>query len=314
MQRLLDKEALSYRLYSSEKNNPVARAFELRGKFNKIDFYSYDVIILGFLPQLLLKPVLKELSKTKGSDKKEPIIIAEMFLSMYDTVMLDRHMFEDGKPISSYLRKLDKDAIDAADLILTDTKANADYLARLYDVKRDKFETLYLEADNSVYALPETDKEKDGKVHVLYFGTGLPLQGTDVVLEAFNAVSKENTNYEFVFIGGIKGIPNIEVKKAAENPGIKLIRWLPQKRLAEKIAAADLCIAGHFNVYIGKADRTIPGKAFIYEAMNKPMILGDTRANRELFNEDGRHFFVKRGKAKELAQCIEEVGKSICFS
>lgn len=282
----------------------MSRAVELRGKLNKIDFYSYDVIILGFLPQLLLKPVLKELSKPKDQAKKKPVILAEMFLSMYDTIMLDRHMFEDGKPISSYLRKLDKDTIYAADLILTDTKANADYLARLYDVKRDKFETLYLEADKDVYYLSEADQEKDGKVHVLYFGTGLPLQGTDVVLEAFNAVSCEDANYEFTFIGSIKGIPNSEVKKAAESPRIKLIRWLSQKKLAEKIAAADLCIAGHFNVYIGKADRTIPGKAFIYEAMDKPMILGDTRANREIFKEDDRHIFVKRGSAKELAQCI----------
>ena len=38
--------------------------------------------------------------------------------------------------------------------------------------------------------------------------------------------------------------------------------------------------------------------------MNKPMILGDTRANRELFHEDNRHIFVGLGDSEELAEAI----------
>ena len=52
--------------------------------------------------------------------------------------------------------------------------------------------------------------------------------------------------------------------------------WLMQEDLASHIAFCDLCIAGHFDARIKKAARTIPGKAYIYRAMNKPMILGDT--------------------------------------
>ena len=58
---------------------------------------------------------------------------------------------------------------------------------------------------------------------------------------------------------------------------------------------------------IEKAKRTIPGKAYIYEAMQKKMILGDGCANRELYHEDERHFFVEMGNAEALANTVKHV-------
>ena len=64
-------------------------------------------------------------------------------------------------------------------------------------------------------------------------------------------------------------------------------------------------LAGHFHPTIQKAQRTIPGKAYIYQAMEKPMILGDNPATREL---DGRWtvpvLYVPMGDSRALADCI----------
>ncbi|MBP3197881.1 MAG: glycosyltransferase [Butyrivibrio sp.] len=320
IKRIIREESAGYRMYTSERKNPLDRAGSLRRRIMKMDFSDADVIILGFLPQLLIPMVEKRLRATQRGAGKKPVIIAEMFLSLYDTVVLDRRLVEDGRHLASILRHLDKRAIESADLVVTDTKANAGYLAALYGADQGRFETLYLEADRSIYNVDEPkpqdiidaisaengrNKVGDGKtVSVLYFGTGLPLQGTDVILEAFELASGDGKRH-FTFIGSLKGIPKDGVKKARMNPDIELIDWLTQKELADRIAGADLCIAGHFNTYIGKADRTIPGKAFIYDAMKKPMILGDTKANREVFKEDSRHIFVKRGNAEALAECIK---------
>lgn len=38
------------------------------------------------------------------------------------------------------------------------------------------------------------------------------------------------------------------------------MEWLSQQELADEIAGADLCLAGHFNADIDKAKRTIPGR------------------------------------------------------
>jgi glycosyltransferase involved in cell wall biosynthesis len=149
------------------------------------------------------------------------------------------------------------------------------------------------------------DKVKD-KFIVLYFGSILPLQGVEVIMEAMD-ILKDDKEIYFYFIGPVKD--NI-TKTDSDN--IEYIEWLSQEKLAEYISYSDLCLAGHFNKNINKAKRTIPGKAYIYEAMNKPMILGDNSATKELYSEDEMHFFVKMGDGKALAEKIQEIKQKKC--
>ena len=237
-------------------------------------------------------------------------LVADFFLSLYDTIALDRKLVSPTGLVSKILRKLDREALKGADLVITDTKADADFFSAEFNVNRDKFEVLYLEADKKVYSSNDKtlDQNLDSaraseKKEVLYFGTGLPLQGTDTVLEAFEEVSAEG-EIRCTYIGGTKGVSKALIGKMLANPNVELINWLPQEELSKRIEGASLCLAGHFNAAIDKADRTIPGKAYIYEAMNKTMILGDTKANHELFSEDERHIFVKRGDSRALADAI----------
>ena len=136
-----------------------------------------------------------------------------------------------------------------------------------------------------------------------YFGSILPLQGIDTVLDAFRLLDNYSNLY-FICIGPIQ-----DDKLSTPRPvsaSIRYIDWLPQEELARYIAMADLCLAGHFNGTIGKARRTIPGKAYIYQAMKKPMILGDNAANHELFQESKDIIFVKMGNSHALANGIIE--------
>ncbi len=306
IERLLEKEALSFRVYSSEKKNPITRALDLRKRLKYIDLSFAEVVVLGFLPQLLYKKVLEKISGSKNS----PVIVSDFFLSLYDTVVLDRKLVRDGFIVANMLRKLDKQVLEGSKLILTDTGANADFLSSLYDIPRDRFEIMYLEADSSLYYRIDVQSRNE-KFSVLYFGTGLPLQGTDTVLEAFIMAAEKGI--KCTYIGSLKGVNVNILRQAGTSSCIELIKWLPQKELAKKIAEADLCIAGHFNLYIDKAARTIPGKAYIYEAMGKPMILGDTKANHELFEEDERHIFAKRGDAADLLEKMLVQAKKWAF-
>ncbi len=67
-------------------------------------------------------------------------------------------------------------------------------------------------------------------------------------------------------------------------------------------------MAGHFSGEIERANRVIPGKAYIYHSMGKKMILGESEANREKFSENSKDiFYVKRENPEELAKKIEEI-------
>ena len=141
-----------------------------------------------------------------------------------------------------------------------------------------------------------------GKFTVLYFGSILPLQGIDVVLGAIDRL-KDRADMYFYIIGPIG---DKYEKPFSEN--IEYISWLSQEELAKYIAMSDLCLAGHFNKNIEKAKRTIPGKAYIYDAMEKPMVLGDNEATRELYDENRKGiYFVKMGDSKLLAECISRL-------
>lgn len=301
LSNLLDKYAGSYRVVASEKKNPIARALDLNKKIRKMDFSDTDVVLAGFLPQL----IWGSLKRRTLRYSEHIVYCADFFLSLYDTVVLDRKYVSQSKVAAKILKKMDKKVLDEAELVITDTKADAEFFAKEYEINDSKFEVLYLWADGIMPQIKSVGI-KEGKTKVIYFGTGLPLQGTDIVLKAFNELS-ENEEFECTYVGSTKEIPLDVVDNVRKHYNVNIISWMDQDKLLEMINRFDICLAGHFNPDIDKADRTIPGKAFIYEALNKTMILGDTRANREIFKEDERHFFVKRGDVKVLVECVYRI-------
>ena len=265
------------------------------------DVSGYDVIFIGFAPQLIV-PLFN--FKFKGK-----VVVIDFFISVYDTMVHDRKKVNDGTFPAKMMKWLDMACIRSAKIVMSDTNAHGDYFARDFKVNRNKIKTLYLKADEKIYYPRESvkpDKLKD-KFVVLYFGSVLPVQGVKYIMGAMDMLKNEKDIY-FYFIGPVSD----DIEKA-ESDNIEYIHWLSQEDLAECISYADLCLAGHFDVSIGKARRTIPGKAYIYEMMRKPMILGDSRANRELFKEDDYHYFVEMSNSTAIAYKILEI-KSNCLT
>ncbi len=255
----------------------------------KGDWKQAGVVYVGFAPQLLL-PFLKKWMREK-------YVAIDFFISLYDTFVCDRKYFKEGSVAAKILFKLDKLTLERCHYVIVDTQADQRHFSKMFHVPLCKTGVLYLEADNSIYNIQKY------KMRVLYFGSVLPLQGVDVVLKAARML-RGHTDIAFTVIGPARRKSGMDEGRF---PNVAFYNWLPQEKLAGQIAGAGLCIAGHFNKEIGKARRTIPGKAYIYEAMKKPMVLGDNEANRELFQEDSMHFYVEMGNARALAKKIIEV-------
>ena len=257
---------------------------------------KYDVVFVGFAPQLIVP-------FWNWKFKKNTLYI-DFFISVYDTMCFDRKKFSPSSFVGKQLLKLDKNTLNKADKIIADTRAHAEFFSKDLGADPGKCEILYLEADKEIYFPHQAERPEEaaGKYVVLYFGSVLPLQGVDVVLKAMEMLSS-NEKFCFYVIGPINGKLNVPKKKS-----IHYISWLNQERLSDYIAFSDLCLAGHFCGNIEKAKRTIPGKAYIYRAMEKPMILGDNSANHELFSEKDKDIrFVSMGDAKALADAILEM-------
>ncbi len=254
----------------------------------------YDLVYVGFAPQLII-PLF-------GWRFRHKIVVQDFFISLYDTMVWDRKKFKDKGLAAKILAWLDKFTINRANAVITDTLAHAEYFVREFGVDPGKLKVLYLEADPVIYYPRQAVKpvEWQNKFVVLYFGSVLPLQGVDTVL----ACVKRMEGISSVVFDIIGPVAKKDLQQYAKLHNVRFTPWLSQADLAERIAAADLCLAGHFNKTIAKASRTIPGKAYIYRAMGRPVILGDNPANREQFSEDKMNFYVEMGSAGKLQEKI----------
>lgn len=292
--KLLVSRAQKVEKIYSDKRSYLGRIIEIWLKILTCSSHDFDYVFLGFAPQLVM-PIVKRRLKNK------PIII-DFFISVYDTLVCDRKSFSINGVVAKICHALDEYTLKKADFVITDTKAHADYFISEFNGNAEAFETLYLEADQTIYypRAQSKPREMQNKFIVLYFGSILPLQGVDIVLGAI----KELTDIKDIYFDIIGPIPSTYEKPIHDN--IHYTDWLSQEELAEHISNADLCLAGHFNSNIDKAKRTIPGKAYIYEMMKKPMILGDGVANHEIFHDDDSHKFIKMGDSQALAKAIVE--------
>jgi len=258
---------------------------------------KYDLIFIGGIPQLIVPFVQWRLRKK--------VLIIDFFISIYDTLVHDRQVFSPSNPLSRILKKLDRNALTAADHVIVDTWEHAAYFSRMFGVDSAKMTVVYLEADKQVYFPRKVERPADlrSKFVVFFFGAMNPLQGADVILESA-CILEEYENIVFIIIGPYEKIRNFERYSRLKNVRYAA-RWLPQPDIADYIAMSDVCLAGHFNAAVEKAARVIPGKAYSYLAMDRPVILGENPANRELFSTGEKNVhFVKMGSPAALANKI----------
>lgn len=293
--KILKENAKSVeKIYSKSKSYPV-RILQVWFKILFRSFKKYDTVFVGFAPQLIM-PLL-------WWKFKHNTVIIDFFISVYDTMAFDRKKVKPSSIAGKFCKWIDCATIKHVNHIICDTKAHGKYFCSEFGADKRIVEVLYIVADEKIYYKRPQNKKADDKDKfvVVYFGSILPLQGIDVIVNSA-ALLKDRKDIKFYIIGPVKDMPLTE--------NVVNIPWLSQKELAEYIAMSDLCLAGHFNKENNKANRTIPGKAYIYELMDRPMILGDNPATHELFEEDGKHYFVEMSNAKALAKQIEEIADS----
>lgn len=276
----------------------LTRILKVYAKLFTTNVEQYDVIMIGFMAQMVI-PIF--MWKFRGK-----CVITDFFISIYDTLVFDRKKIKDKSLVAKVCKWIDKLTIKKSTFILADTKTHGQYFVQELGAKADNIYVCYLKADSHIYypRMVEKPEEYQDKYIVLYFGSILPVQGVDIVMETIRNM-EAISDIHFIIIGPIG-----EKVEKANTDNVTYINWLPQEKLAEYIAFSDLCLAGHFSSTVNKAKRTIPGKAYIYQAMGKKMILGDSPANKELFRENQEILFVKMGCSKELQKKIlAEVSK-----
>lgn len=257
---------------------------------------DHNFVFVGFFGQPLV-PLVRMFT-----DKP---IIFDAFLSAYDTMCFDRKTFGPNSVPGRFFYWLDKYSCKRSDKILLDTDAHVDYFIKTFGLQKDKFHSVFVGADESVF-FPRNVGRDDRRFRIFYYSSFLPLHGMEYVVQAARKLHNDR-EIEFIVVG--KGPEYKKVRNLAQRIGVENVRfidWVPYGNLPLEIAKADICLGGHFSD-IEKAKRVIAGKTFQFIAMKKPVIVGDCPGNRELFTNRENALFVKMADADALAAAILEL-------
>ncbi|MEM4725054.1 MAG: glycosyltransferase [Candidatus Hadarchaeum sp.] len=280
-------------------HNIVVRS--IKGLFKwKINRPVYDVALAGFYGQ----PIAVVL----GLLQRQPIIL-DAYVSTYDTLCEDRKLFHPHSILGRLAYWMDQKSCQLASLVLTDTRANAEYFSRQFGIPKEKFRVIYVGCDESLF-YPRSDIiPSSSYCEVFYYGSFLPLHGTEVIIQAASLL-KEHKDIHFT-IGGngplFKSVKQQVEKLGLEN--ISLVGWIPLEQLPLYIAQATICLGGHFST-IPKASRVISTKTFQFIAMRKPTIVGDSEAIRELFTHGEHVYAVPMDDPMALANAIRTLARN----
>ena len=282
---------------TSNKPSYYQRLPEVILKLFWISFIKkYDLIYCGFLGQPLM-PFIGLIRLFK----KKPVIL-DAFISIYDTLCLDRKDFKTNSTIGTVSYWLDSFSLRQAESIITDTQAHTDYFSGLFHTPREKCITLYTGIDETI--LPEKRISKNEKNFIVFsHGNFLPLHGNEYIVTAAKLLENQ-PEILFKMVGaGREKNKIVRLSRELKVKNIEFIDWVSYEDLFLHISEADLCLGGHFSDN-PKAKRVISGKTFLYLAMHKPVIVGNSPAAQELFAHGENIFMCPMADAQSLADAI----------
>ena len=245
-----------------------------------------DAVVVGYPGHL-------DLAAARRFARGRPVVFNPL-VSLVDSFVSDRGRFRAGSLPARALAAIDRRALRAADLVVADTQANAEFLGELAEVPPERFAVCFVGAEERVFQ-PGWAASEPRKV--VFVGKLIPLHGLETILEA----ARIAPDVALRVIGSGQLQPLLETRP----PNVEWVPWVPYEQLAVELRRA-ACALGIFGVS-EKAGRVIPNKAFQALACGVPLVTADTPAGRELLVDGESALLVPRGNAAALADALRRL-------
>ncbi|MFV0438927.1 MAG: glycosyltransferase [Desulfopila sp.] len=227
-------------------------------------------------------------------------LVADVFISLYDTIVLDRCLLRKKSFLAKILKWMERRAYLVADILVVDTEQNKDHLCSLFDLVKEKVVAIPLSTDEKNFHYTPYQPNSD-KCQVLFIGTMVPLHGIRTILQTACLLA-ERPDIHFTLIGDGQEGCFIEECLARGAVQLKWKRyWQSSPELAAEISQADICL-GVFGDG-KKTQRVCPFKMYNYAAIGRPVITGTTEWSRQAVSSLSYAPFIgiPVGDAKTLA-------------
>lgn len=200
-------------------------------------------------------------------------IVADAFISLFDTVVNDRGLLRPSDWRARMLWHIERRAYGTADAVVVDTDQNADFYASLFRLPRELFVAIPLATNERDFRLSPPPAHR-GTCNVLFVGTLIPLHGVTTIVDAARLLA-ERQDIRFTIVGTGQ---HADILESALRAGATNITWEQEwktpAQLASFIRQADICL-GVFGAG-PKAQRVCPYKIYAYASVGRPIITART--------------------------------------
>jgi glycosyltransferase involved in cell wall biosynthesis len=234
-------------------------------------------------------------------------ILMDLFISLYDTSVVDRQLAPPGSLKARLLWLLEWLAIRAADRTIVDTAAHARYIEELFRLPEGSIANVPVGAE--VGDFPRLPQPSTGeRPQILFYGQLIPLHGIETVLEA--AMSAQGTAFDWTIVGLGQDAPKVAAMLGKIAPShIRWLPWVPYAELNGWIAKSEICLG----IFGGsrKAASVIPNKVYQALASGRHVVTRKSPAMDELAADPGITL-VEPESADALLDGIERALRAGC--
>lgn len=231
-------------------------------------------------------------------------ILHDAHISFWQSACEERGWFRPDSLPGRLLFFLDRLNCRISDHVLIDTETHRDYFIRTFGVPPEKITSVYISCEERLFQPRPAPPRSAPETTVFWSGSGIPLQGLDVVYDAFRLLQERGVPVVLRLAGASRIIERL--RQRAEAEGVRNIRFLggiPRRQVVEEIAAAGIGLGGHYST-VPKATQVIAGKVYELIAMRRPVIVGDSPATRELFADGENALLCEMGSPESLADAV----------
>jgi glycosyltransferase involved in cell wall biosynthesis len=247
---------------------------------------AFDVLVVGY-------PGHFDLPAARRAAHGRPVVFNPL-VSLSDTLVGDRGRFGPRSLPARALVALDRRALRAADLIVADTDAHADFLAELAGLAAGRVAVCFVGAEERIFQ-PRWEPAKP--FTCLFIGKLIPLHGLETILEAARLAPELRFR--------VVGSGQLEELLGAAPANVERAGWVDYEALGDEYRRAG-CALGIFGTS-AKAGRVIPNKAFHALACGTPLVTAATPAAAELLVDGESALLVPPGDPAALAAALRRL-------
>lgn len=252
-------------------------------------------------PDLIWSPCFRQTdiaSAAHWADKWRVPLIIDPLISAYQKEVFERGKWKPGSSRALKRKEWESLLFSMADIVVADTPAHADFFTDVLKVEPQKIFVQYVSAEEDHFKpMPFPDDKKP--LEVLFYGSFLPLQGIDVIIQAAKLTETSGIRWTLLGEGDLR--PEME-RQAAGSANISFEPWIDYAALPKRLSRAHILL-GIFGV-TPKAGLVIPNKIFQSMAAGRPVITRHSEAYRETLAGSPVIGWVPPGDPEALANLV----------